>query len=559
MGYAWIMKQLDKSRTLQIIVFFTFLNTIAITPFWNKDGMIIPKLIIMFTLSMYLLPIIITNRFLILSSKITRFIVIIQCVLLVQNLIVLISSSAPIEQQVFGRTGRGLGLVTTFSLAIVLIVTMLLVERNKENKILIGLILSGLISSLYSILQSFGIDLLKWDSRTNGVIGTLGNPNFQSAFAAMVLVPSILYFTKSHKQYLLALIMFMFFSFTIYRTQSTQGIIAGFFSIAVALIIYSWYRNKLLFVFMLLSALISALFAILGMLNMGPISGYLYKVSVQSRGDFWRAAFNTANENPIFGVGLDSFGDYSLKYRDEVAANHSFAEYTDNAHNFFLEHAATGGYPSAILNLLITVSVLLAFMNIQRSIKKFDATTVSLFSSWAAFQMTAVISPGNLVTMHWNAILSGAILGIAKFVSPSPSPSQAPVTKANEGKIKSPTLVSSTFAITALVVLFPLFNVDRMQLTGMKTGNANLVIKATTSYPESTVRYSLISRELLNSGLTQQSLELSRSGTRFNPNSAGLWALVLVNPNAQKGERIEAREKILQLDPFNVEVRNFIP
>jgi len=549
------MKQINKSSTLQIMVIFTFLHTIAITPFWNKDGMIIPKLIIMFTLAMYLFPILVVNRQLILSSKITKFVVIIQCVLLVQNLIVLIISSAPFEQQIFGRTGRGLGLITTFSLAIILLATILFVEANQKNHILLGLIISGFISSLYSALQSFGIDLLKWESRTNGVIGTLGNPNFQSAFAAIVMVPSILYFSKSRKQYLLALLAFMFFSFTIYRTQSTQGIIAGFFSIAIALIIFSWYKNKLLFGFMLLGGLVSSTIAILGMLNMGPLSGYLYKVSVQSRGDFWRSAFTTANDNPIFGIGLDSFGDYSLKYRDQIAANHSFAEYTDNAHNFFLENAATGGYPSAILNLLIVLSVLFAFMIIQRDIKKFDVTIVSLFSAWAAFQMTTVISPGNLVTMLWNAIISGAIIGIAKFVSPA----QVPISKVSENKIRNSSLVSLILSITALVVMFPLFNVDRMQLTGMQTGDANLVMRATTSYPESTVRYSIIGRELLNSGLHQQSLELARSGVEFNPYSAGLWALILVNPNAQKSERLEAKERILELDPLNVEVQNFIP
>jgi len=549
------MKQINKSSTLQIMVIFTFLHTIAITPFWNKDGMIIPKLIIMFTLAMYLFPILVVNRQLILSSKITKFVVIIQCVLLVQNLIVLITSSAPLEQQIFGRTGRGLGLVTTFSLAIILLATMLFVEVNQKNHILLGLIISGFISSLYSVLQSFGIDILKWESKTNGVIGTLGNPNFQSAFAAIVIVPSILYFSKSRKQYLLALLSFMFFSFTIYRTQSTQGIIAGFFSITIALIIFSWYKNKLLFGFMHLSGFVLSTFAILGMLNMGPLSGYLYKVSIQSRGDFWRSAFTTANDNPIFGVGLDSFGDYSLKYRDQIAANHSFAEYTDNAHNFFLEHAATGGYPSAILNLLIVISVLFAFIIIQRDIKKFDVTIVSLFSAWAAFQMTTVISPGNLVTMHWNAIISGAIIGITKSVSPT----QVSMPKVSENKVKNLSPVNLVFCIIALVIMFPVFNVDRIQLTGMQTGDANLVMRATTSYPEATVRYSLIGKELLDSGLTQQSLELARSGVEFNPHSAGLWALILVNPNAPMSERLEAKERILELDPLNVEVPNFIP
>jgi O-antigen ligase len=549
------MKQVIKSSLLQVIVVFLSLNTLLITPFWNKDGMIIPKMIIVFLISMYLFPFVMANRHQLLMSGISKITIITLCALLIQNLVVMFSSSAPLEQQIFGRTGRGLGFITTFTLSIIMIATMLLIEKNTQKYVLLGLVISGFISSLYSVLQSFGFDFLRWETRTNGVIGTLGNPNFQSAFAAVVLVPSVLYFMYHRKKYFFAFCMFLFFSFTIYRTQSTQGMIAGFFSVVLAVMVFYWYRNKHLFLAILLSGIISATFAILGMLNIGPMSGYLYKVSVQSRGDFWRSAFATANDNPFFGVGLDSFGDYSLKYRDEVAANHAFAEYTDNAHNYFLEYAATGGYPSAILNLFIVFLVGYAFLTIQKRIKEFDVSLTSLFSAWAAFQMTTVISPGNLVTMHWNAMISGAILGLANSLSQK----SGIMPNVVKDKLKYAPSFGIVLAVSSIIITFPLFNVDRMQLTGMQTGDANLVMKATTSYPESTVRYSLIGRELLNSGLTQQSLDLARKGVDFNPNSPGLWALILVNPIAGIEERLEAKSKILKLDPLNKDVQNFNP
>jgi hypothetical protein len=93
----------------------------------------------------------------------------------------------------------------------------------------------------------------------------------------------------------------------------------------------------------------------------------------------------------------------------------------------------------------------------------------------------------------------------------------------------------------------------------MQKRDANLVMNATTSYPESTVRYSLIGQELLSSGLNVQALEVARSGVKFNPNSAALWSLILVNPIATLDERINAKSKIIELDPLNKEVRNFTP
>lgn len=549
------MKTLSKKRLLQIIVYFVVINSLILTPFFNKDGMIIPKLITMFSLSFFLLPILLVNRSKLLKDRFVNIGLIIQLLILAQSLIVLIISSAPLEQQIFGRTGRGLGLITYFSMAVVYIAVAFSLELDSSNRVLSGLILSAFISSLYSILQSYGFDFLKWDSRTNGVIGTLGNPNFQSAFAAMVLAPTLFYFWVIKKNRSIAVLAFIFFCFAIYRTQSTQGYLAGFFSIFVALLIFTWYRSKFLFIPLFLTGVTSAIMALIGMLNYGPLSQYLYKISVQSRGDFWRSAFTTANSHPFTGVGLDSFGDYSLKYRDSVAANHPFAEYTDNAHNFFLEQAATGGYIFAMLNLLLVILTLLLFVKFQINEKKFDPLMTSLFSAWLAFQMTSVISPGSIVTMHWNMVLSAAILALAKI-------SLSSSTKFNlstSPKVKFPRDFSISLALTSILIMFPLFNTDRLQLQGMQRGDANLVIEASQKFPESTVRYSLIGRELFNSGLYRQSLEVARAGVEFNPNSAALWALILVNNYASKAERINAKKMILKLDPLNKNVRSFNP
>jgi O-antigen ligase len=542
------------SVSIKKVAFLAFINTLIVTPFFNKDGMIIPKLILMFTVTMYLLPMLVINYKRFFVNGIEKFLFFLQSLILVHSIFVIILSSAPLEQQLFGRTGRGLGFFTIISLTVLFLSAILLVA-NHENQIIFWLIAAAFFSTLYSILQSFGIDLLKWDSKTNGVIGTLGNPNFQSAFAAMVLVPTFLYFWSIKKQYIFAIALFIFFVFSIYRTQSRQGFVAGFFSVTIALLIYFWYKNKLVFATLLITGSISAFLAIVGMLNYGPLSAYLYNQSVQSRGDFWRSAFNMANSNPFFGVGLDSFGDYFLKYRDQVAANHTFAEYTDNAHNFFLEQAATGGYPLALFNLIIVLMVVYAFYRIQKASKKFDPILVSLFSAWVAFQMTSVISPGNIVTMYWNALISGAIIGLVKMAN-----SNKIISVGSQGvTVKSNRWFSNVLATLGFILMFPMFNTDRLQLLGMQNGDGDLVIKASMSFPESTVRYSQIGQELLNSGLPQQALELSRSAVEFNPQSAGLWALIMVNPNATIEERLSAKKIILELDPLNNEVKNYTP
>ena len=107
----------------------------------------------------------------------------------------------------------------------------------------------------------------------------------------------------------------------------------------------------------------------------------------------------------------------------------------------------------------------------------------------------------------------------------------------------------------SLIIIYPLFKSDKASLDSLKKSDANLAIIAAQMYPESTLRYSRIGIELLKSNLPIQALEIGRAAVSFNPNALSAWALILANASAPLEERILAKEKILELDPYNEEIR----
>jgi O-antigen ligase len=545
------MMKVKQPSVYNVIILFSFLGTLVITPWFNKDSMIIPKLITLFLLALYLLPKIIYALPDILQFSKLKLLIGIITLIIIQIIVVTIVSSAPFEQQLFGRTGRGLGIVTSISLLLVVLGSAIFVRVDKINILLIGLVSSCLITSTYSLFQSFGIDFLRWSSRTNGVIGTLGNPNFQSSFAALALIPTLVLFAKI--KYYGSLFFGSFLIWVIIRTQSTQGYISALLALSILAIIFYWYKYKPISIVLIALTFFSGMVAVLSMLNRGPLSNYLYKVSVQSRGDFWRSAFTASNDHPFFGVGMDSFGDSYLKYRDEIAISHPFAEYTDNAHNFFLEYAVTAGYPMVVLHASLIMLALISYIQAQRKISHFDKDLTAVFAAWAVFQVQSFISPGNISVMVWNSVLSGTLIGVSELYSKS-IVDLVPVRK----QILMKTRISSYSSVfLALLISYPLFNTDRQQMQAMNTGDGDLAISSSKRYPESVLRYQTITRELLNSNLPVQALDLARSAVEFNPNSANLWALVLINPSASIEERVKAKAVILKLDPLNKEVINY--
>ena len=542
---------IESKSVINFITITAVAITLALTPWVNSDSLIIPKGIILFSTALFLIPKLIIKYRKLIHLPGYKLIFWLSILFILQMVLVMALSEAPFAQEFFGRTGRALGFATYFSLTIVLLSVVAYSKLIHFQVVNIGIVVACLITSCYSIIQRFGYDIFDWVSLTNGIIGTLGNPNFQSSFVAMALAPAVVIFSGSRKNYFISFIITSILLYTLYICESTQGYIASAFAAFIFSLIYLWYKNKALFTTTFRFFLAVGLVALAGMLNRGPLSYFLYKYSVQSRGEMWRTAVTTIKENPVFGVGLDSFGDVSLLYRDQKTAN-GINEFTDNAHNLFLQFSITGGYILAFTYLGIVLLSLYSFFLIQKKLNQFDKKVAALFASWICFQLQSIISPANISMLVWNFIICGCLIGFA--FSDSDEGKVNKITNRNTVDYTRP--FSYILLIISLVIMYPWFNADKIAWQTTKTGDAVVAIKAAKMYPESSVRYSRIVLELYKSNLIEQSLDLARSSVKFNPRSVSGWYLIMINEKAPLDERREARKKVIALDPFNTEVVN---
>jgi len=540
------------------IILGSVIVTLAATPWVNSDALIIPKIIVLTCLALYILPELSLNLKNKLDNKMMIIVITLSLLFILQMVIVMLVSEAPFEQEFFGRTGRGLGFLTYFSLILIFLFTVLKIKLLDISKIFQGILISCFLSSGYSIFQYFGLDFSDWRSLTNGIIGTIGNPNFQSSFVAISFIPTIVYLWGIKYKYLLFGLVGSVLLFTLYICESTQGYIAIGASLALFTLIFLWYqKSRSIFVLTSFSVLVLTITALAGMLNKGPFAYYLYKVSVRSRGEMWQTANSMIRDNFLFGVGLDSVGDYSLKYRSAKTAN-GIDEYIDNFHNFFLQFAATGGVILAILYLFMLVVTLYCFYKVQRRRGTFDKNLAALAAAWLSFQLQSFISPAAIPTLIWNFVISGAFIGLAINNDVEGIEND---TKIKNKKIISSTVTSSLFSyglmVVALVVTLPLFNADKLAREADSKKDALLAVKAAKMYPESVVRYNRLGAGLYESKLYDLSLDIGRSAIKFNPNSYLTWILILVNPSATYEERFEAKEKLIEIDPYNKVIRDY--
>ena len=259
---------------------------LVISPAVNLDPINVPKLTLLFILTLTALGIALSTPNLF-YKQINKLFLVLVLLFIIQMIFVIIFSGAPLNQQLFGTFGRNTGFIAYFSLSLLSLVSLFAGSVLFSEKLLYAILATGGLTTIYGILQTTGNDPIKWTNPYNSLIGFLGNPNFSSSFLGISATGAIAILLRK-KISLLARVSVLFFVIgalaLIIRSNSQQGALvfaAGTFVVLSLFLIGTQFRMKKVFLssfFTLGFILGSAVVA--GTLNQGPLGSLLYKLSV---------------------------------------------------------------------------------------------------------------------------------------------------------------------------------------------------------------------------------------------------------------------------------------
>jgi O-antigen ligase len=544
-----LTKKRDKVQSFALNLFL--IASAVVTPFYSFESINLPKFVVLiFFGSVAFIYIFLNLRIILLTlPKISKVLIF---GFIATYLIVFISSETPWQQQLYGRENRRNGLLTYFCLILLFIIFHSLPYAKYLKSFVFRIAFAGVFVISYSILQLLKVDPFKWDSVNLHFFSTLGNPNFLSAHIAIVTIPilSLIYYNLIALPYsvrnLSVFIVLAIMIYLIYRTFSYQGFIALFASLgAFVLVILYKSKNRLYLIITFFVVVASGSIALAGTLNNGPLAKILYKGSVTSRGDFFRSAINSGNSNFFTGTGFDSFGDYYLLYRDTKAGERFGGEYTDSAHNYFLDLYATQGFFGLFFYALLTLVTLIAFVKLLKSQESLKLTVV-LFSSWVAVQVQSLVSPTNL-------LFSILIFSISGFVIGSTIP------KEESRRLKSNYLPMIFGIVFALAISISAISRENEILIANQKGLPEDYINALEIFPKSTVGYSRAINLFAQAGIEDKAFEISKKAISFNYRSPAAHLIIFTSPLSSKEEKIKAYKTLLELDPMNPNLKSLQP
>jgi O-antigen ligase len=495
------------------------------------------------------------------QAKAGSYLLLVFVIMLLVNLF----TSPNTYKSLIGALGRNNGVLTYFFFAVLAFLISIRFKLNDLPKLLWALAGLGVFQTFYNILQLADADPITWNNPYGFILGTLGNSDFAAALLAICSIAT-LWLARMHaanKKIAFGLVALVTIQFVVMLESNVrQSLVLFFFGIAV--LVYSELASKSKPISLIWGGLVSVagFLALLGTLQIGPLTKFLFKESITYRGDYWRVAWRMFSDNPTFGVGLGNYGDYFNRYRDAAqVARRGPAVGSDVAHSMPLDFLAMGGITLGLAYLaLIVYSVFLVIAKIRslEGINKQQGYIV--FSLLGSYLLQSLISIDQIGLAVWGWIFIGVALSFAK---------ERKIVTSLDSRL-STIFVPITIAVTAISfisVLVPMWRADSAlkqlasvpaEQQGVDTRAIRLQIASNIESitPRDSQFKTQIALYLLSNGQAE-GIDYAKKALEQNPSdSSALRYLIIAygqlnDPTNQEKYKAEA----LKIDPFNPDLK----
>ena len=474
-------------------------------------------------------------------------------------------SDAPLVQNLYGEYGRNTGFIT-YLLLILIFISALALRRERSFRLLLwGLFVAGTINVIYCLWVVIFGDFIPWNNPYGNILGTFGNPNFIGAFLGFFASALVAFAIKNQfNRYaiLATMAVFLIAVFEIIDSSAIQGRVVVLAGLAIVgfYLIRSMF-DSLIPQFAYITVVgIGGVFALLGALQKGPLTSYIYKTSVSLRGEYWQAGWNMARENPWTGVGFDTYGDWYRKVRDDQALILPGPDTVTNAaHNVPFDVLASGGWPLFIPYVFIVLLALISIIKVTLRDKSYNPVFVAMTTAWVGYQLQSIISINQIGLAVWGWLFSGALIAFEVSTREGNSTTEQP--KFNKSKSSraaeqtfSPALLAGIGIVIGGLIAYPPYAADNKWRNALASSSVEqLEIALVPAYlnPQNSYKYASAISLFEQNKFYDLALKYAKVAVEFNPNDFDSWKMYYSISKSTPEEKAMAFENMKRLDPLN--------
>ena len=477
-----------------------------------------------------------------------------------------------------GDTQRRNGYLHYLSMMIIFFYVIRNINFEFVGKIIKISIWLNLILGVYGLIQITGNDFVDWLNPYNSMISTMGNPNFASsilAFYTSIALISIYALNISSLYKVVAFLGSAASVIAIITSKSRQGLVVITIILSLFTSLFIMAKNRKYGLLAFSMNMCFFIFGILGMLQIGPLQRFLYKESVSVRGYYWRAGIEMFKDNPLTGVGLDSYLTYFYEYREPgYPRNYGFDITSSNAHNTVIQMFATGGLFVGLSYFVLLAYVLYCGVKLINAVdKQHKGISILLVTAWVGIQSQSIISIDYIVLSIWSWVFAGMIVGLSSIVisqlksvaKENPTEnlnSKRPQINYVPTNFILPRIVSGIFLVPIIVVVVLLGRVEDqtyLSSTLVTASDKNLVVangEKIINNPLADPYYKLkVALNLIDAGYFDKGIDIIKSLSEEDPRQIDYLKVLeraeMTRNNLSKA--VELRESISKLDPWNAQ------